>query len=298
MKMKQLNDYCYYFHSSVNVGYVHEGDQGLLIDAGIDASSIRKVVRQLEEKDLPITHLFVTHAHADHFGGASYLKKHYDVKIIAPPLEAVIMKYPVLEPTYLFQGTTPPDELRNKFLEGPPIDVDIVIDEGQHQVDGFEFECLLTPGHSYHQLAIAMHGILFAADSYFGEKELYKHKIPFLTCANDTIKSIEKLMDTNYDGALPGHGKFEENYHDTLQINIDYHRSVLKALYEMVRISPHGLSLEDIVAYMCARYDVNAEQLSQYLLFRTAVSGYVKALIDDGDLHCVIDNYRIMVQAS
>ncbi|WP_411955195.1 MBL fold metallo-hydrolase [Alkalibacillus sp. S2W] len=298
MKMNQINEHCYYFHSSVNVGYVHEGDQGLLIDAGIDASAIRKVVRQLDEQGLPVTHLFITHAHADHFGGASYLYKHYGVKIIAPPLEASIMKHSILEPIYLFQGTTPPNEIRNKFLEGPPIDVDLIVDEGRHTIDGFELDCILTPGHSYHQLAIATHDVLFAADSYFGEKELHKHKIPFLTCAHDTVHSLEKLKKTNYSGAIPGHGKFEEDYHDTLEANIAYHRSVLNALYEMVRISPHGLSLEDVVSYMCARFNVNAEQLSQYLLFRTAVGGYVKALIDEGDFHCEIENYRVMIKAS
>ncbi|KHE72060.1 MBL fold metallo-hydrolase, partial [Halobacillus sp. BBL2006] len=69
MSFQQLNASCYYYQSSVNIGYVHSGDTGLLIDAGIDKSSIKKVLKELNKKELPLTHLFITHAHSDHYGG-------------------------------------------------------------------------------------------------------------------------------------------------------------------------------------------------------------------------------------
>ncbi|GAA0455204.1 MBL fold metallo-hydrolase [Alkalibacillus silvisoli] len=297
MKMNQLNQNCYYFSSSVNVGYVHEGNQGLLIDAGIDESAIRKVVRQLDEQKLPITHLLITHAHADHYGGAAYLKKKYNIKVMAPILEAAIVENPIIEPIYMFQGNTPLKELRNKFLEGPPVEVDEVVSEGDYQIDGFDLQLIATPGHSYHQLAVATYGILFAADSYFGKKELNKHKIPYITCANDTITSLEKLYQTDFDGALPGHGPFERNYHETVKANIDYHRELLTVLKEMVDLATHGISHEDVVSSMCARFDVKADQLSMFLMFRTAVTAYIKALIENNEIKCEVENYRMIVKS-
>ncbi|WP_188208342.1 MBL fold metallo-hydrolase [Alkalibacillus aidingensis] len=298
MKIKQLNDDCYCFESSVNIGYVHKGEHGMIIDAGIDQSSIRKVVRQLESKQLPITHLFITHAHADHYGGAFYLKKHYNIKVIAPKLEAAIVENPIIEPIYMFQGNAPLDELRNKFLEGPPVQVDQVVDEGTIEIDRFHLELILTPGHSYHQLAVATEGILYAADSYFGEEELDKHKIPFIISAKDTIASLKKLVETNYDGAIPGHGRFETNYHETLQTNIKYHQKILDNLEKELKNHPEGCSHEEIVAKLCEMYEIKADQLSMFLLFRTAVTSYITALIEEGKIKHEVKNYRIVFYPS
>ncbi|WP_279401768.1 hypothetical protein [Piscibacillus salipiscarius] len=60
MQMMQLNDNCYVFMSSVNVGFIHRENQGMLIDAAIDRSAIRKVVRQLDEKPTYYTSAYNT----------------------------------------------------------------------------------------------------------------------------------------------------------------------------------------------------------------------------------------------
>ncbi|GEL77134.1 MBL fold metallo-hydrolase [Tenuibacillus multivorans] len=293
MKMQQLNDTNYLFKSSVNVGYVHEGSQGLLIDAGIDKSAIRKVVRQLEDKDLPITHLIITHAHSDHYGGASYLKQQYDVKVIAPRFESAILQYPILEPTYLFGGNDPIDELRNKFLEGPPVEVDILVDEGPTNIDPFSLEFIETPGHSYQQMAVAINNTLYAADSYFGQDELLKHKIPYITSVEKTIHSLYKLKNLTYSGAVPGHGKYEENYQETINKNIEYHENLLHNVYYTIE-KANMISHEEIVARLCQDMNVKVDQLSIFLLFRTAVTAYLTALINQEKIEHYIQHYRWM----
>jgi glyoxylase-like metal-dependent hydrolase (beta-lactamase superfamily II) len=79
----------YYFKSAVNIGYIHhkEQEKGILIDAGLDSQSMKKVIKKLDEKTLPLTHLVITHSHADHYGGAAYLQSVRDVYTIAPHIE-------------------------------------------------------------------------------------------------------------------------------------------------------------------------------------------------------------------
>lgn len=293
MEMKQLNDQCYVFCSSVNVGYVRNHDQGMLIDAAIDRSAIRKVVRQLEEQGLPITHLFITHAHADHYGGASYLVKNYGVKIIAPTFESVILANPILEPTYLFSGNDPLDELRNKFLEGPPIKIDIEVNEGQHQVDRFHFETIATPGHSYNQMALKVNGILYAADSYFGKDELHKHKIPYITSVEKTLLSLEKLKNVQADGAVPGHGIYEIDFKETIDKNIEYHQDLLHKVYCII-LDKQTISHEELVSVFCADMGVKSSSLGPFLLFKTAVTAYLTALINEEKVKHYIQHYRWM----
>ncbi|WP_027962939.1 MBL fold metallo-hydrolase [Halalkalibacillus halophilus] len=295
--MKQLNDSCYVFESAVNIGYVHKGNYGMLIDAGIDQSSIRKVIRELDEANLPITHLFITHAHADHYGGANYAKKKLDLKVIAPTLEAAILENSILEPIYMLQGNFPLTEIRNKFLEGPPVQVDITVESGIQKLDNhFEVELIATPGHSYHQLAVGIDGILYAADSYFGKEEILKHKIPFITSADQTLASLEMLLEKEFSGSVPGHGPYEENFKSTIQKNIEVHQDILEEVKTMVACSQGGITHENIVAEMMEKYHIKADQLSLFLLHRTAITAYITSLIETGEIVSIIKNYRWMYQ--
>lgn len=295
MEFKKVNDSCYYFESAVNIGYVHHGEEGLLIDAGIDKSTLKKVLRTLGTHDLPVTHLFITHAHSDHYGGADTLVKERNVKVIAPKFEAAILENPMLEPLYLFGGNDPLPELRNKFLEGTPVKVDNVIEEGTYRIDSFHFQSFLLPGHSYFQTGILLDNVFYAGDAYFSEEQLHKHKIPYITDADLTIKSLQKAKSIEAQGAIPGHGTFEENFQRTIDANIQYHEMLLQEIKNY--IAEEGIiSHEDIVSYFCAKYKVYVRELSQFLLFRTAVTAYLTGLIKRKEISYQIKNYRWMFE--
>ncbi len=291
LEFKQINDHGYYFEGAVNIGYVHHGDEGLLIDAGIDKSSIRKVLRTLEERGLPITHLFITHAHSDHYGGAHVVQKEKKVHVIAPKFEKAILENPMLEPLYLFGGNDPLPELRNKFLEGKPIVVQETIDEGKYCFNSFEMECYILPGHSYYQAGLVIDNILYAGDAYFSVEQLQKHKIPFITDAHATIKSLKRLTQIDALGGVPGHGIFEIDFQETVQKNMEYHVMLLEEMHRYIA-SKKTVTHEELVHYFCSHFQVNTTQLSQFLLFRTAVTAYAIGLIKEKKITQKIENYR------
>lgn len=289
MKLVQIKKDCYYFEAPVTIGYVRNEDNGLLIDAGIDKSTMKKALRQLEEKEYPITHLFITHAHADHYGGAAYLQEQKKVYTIAPVFEAAILENPMLEPLYLFGGNDPLPELRNKFLEGKPIQVDEALEEGSHDIDGFSFETYHFPGHSYYQMGLKIHSMLYAGDSYFSEEQLHKHRIPYITDAYATIESLNKLLTIDCQGGVPGHGVFEKDFSSTVKANIEYHRKCLDWILHYIKDNSRSVSHETLVAEMCQAWNIRATQLSQWLLYRTAVTAYTLGLVREDKLEHSID---------
>ncbi|CDQ21000.1 Glyoxylase, beta-lactamase superfamily II [Halobacillus karajensis] len=291
MSFHQLNESCYYYHSSVNIGYVNKGTTGLLIDSGIDSSSVKKVLKELKKRELPLTHLFITHAHADHYGGASFLQEHFDVYTVAPVFEEAILRNPTLEPLYLFGGNDPLPELHNKFLEGPRVRIDKVVDEGEISFESILATAIHLPGHSYHQLALKIDGILYAADSYFSEETLKKHRIPFLTDVSMTLDSLDQLLTLTYRGSVPGHGIFEENPKVTIQKNIDYHEQLSAWLHQYL-VEAGTVSQETVIAAMCKHYGIQSPPLSQWLLFRTAVTAYLLGLKKAGLLEDRIIHYK------
>lgn len=291
MSFQRIEENSYYYESSVNIGYVHNEKTGMMIDAGLDRSSVKKVVNELTKRSLPLTHLLITHAHADHYGGASYIQKNFRVHTIAPGFEEIILKNPELEPIYLFGGNDPLNELQNKFLQGPSVRIDEVVEEGEGNAGTLKFDTFVLPGHSYNQIAIRINDIIFSADAYFGEKTLYKHGIPYVTDVNQTLNSLKRLKTIPCKGMVPGHGPFEHNAQLTIDKNIKYHQSLLEWLYFYIE-DHNGVTHEKVIVDMCDYYNIRTSNLSQWLLYRTAVSAYLVSLIRNNYIDSKIIGHR------
>jgi glyoxylase-like metal-dependent hydrolase (beta-lactamase superfamily II) len=293
----ELSTDCYYFKSAVNIGYIvnKEKNKGMLIDAGLDSSAAKKVMRHLHNEKLPLTHLFITHAHADHFGGAFYIQQKVDVHTIAPLLEEAIMRNPVLEPIYLSQGNFPLKEMRNKFLEAPAIRVDEICSEGD--VGQFpEVQIIHLPGHSYNQHGILFRGILYAADAFLGKDVLLKHKIPFIVDVRQNIETLQKLKEIEVEGMVPGHGSFVTGYQEVIQDNLHIHETITAKVHEEIKQSSRsGISLENLVAVMLTNNEVDPPNLGAYSLFRTAISAHIIQLLEDGSAAYQITNGRPVI---
>jgi len=287
-----------YFQGAVNIGYIKVSSQeGLLVDAGLDEQSMKKVYRYLGEQELPLTHLFITHAHADHYGGAAYLQKKQVIHTYAPNLESAILENPILEPLYLFHGVYPLPHWRNKFLEGKPVRVDtILMEEENLKVGEGSFQTIALPGHSYNQFGIIAEDILFAADGYFGKESLDKHGIPYIVDASRTLESLEKIKSLPCKGAIPGHGSFEKDYVKTIEENISVHKEIELLIEETVRASKSGITLENLVTACCSKKAVVIKNAPSYMLFRTAVSAYLTKLISEQKVDLTVKNNQLVVE--
>ncbi|WP_421384238.1 MBL fold metallo-hydrolase [Bacillus salacetis] len=294
MELKKINDNCYYMSSAVNIGYIVKDNTGMLIDTGIDDSSIKKAVKLLSEENLPLNYCFITHAHTDHFGGASYLKKK-GIRLCAPKVEKAIMENPLLEPLYLWNGAFPLKELRNKFLEGKPVEVDEFCSPGNMEIGPFHLEILHLPGHSIGQAGVLFNDILFAADAYFGREALEKHIVPFIADAQQTIETLERLKSLPYEGAIPGHGEFEREVKSTLEANISVHKELMDLVLEIVEQNEGKLSFDNLLKKFLDENHIQSGSIGQYLLYRTTFTAYITKLTSDGLVKTVIEDNQILI---
>ncbi|WP_018921478.1 MBL fold metallo-hydrolase [Salsuginibacillus kocurii] len=297
--MIRLTPSCYYIAGNVNIGYITDGETGLLIDAGLEKRQAKQAVKAVTEGGYPLTHLLITHAHADHFGGADWLAKQHQLIVLAPPLEQAVLSFPKLEPLYLFQGNEPPAELRTKFLEGPAIKVEETVEEGRCFIGTLAVEILSLKGHSHEQVGVMCDGILYAADSYFGEEYLQKHAIPFIVDYEETIRSIEQVQAavSNGVGVLPGHGDFEADGTTTLEMNLKRHQAIYQSIADLIQ-QQSPLPLTDVIATTCSAYNVTIDNLPKWALYRTAVTAYVTALVRRKEAEWVFIEQKLCVQSA
>ena len=175
----------------LNVVLIENGNEALLIDTGYEYNFV-ELKKHLDERNITITKVVVSHFHPDHIGGLKYLE-HADVygsEFAEYSLSKFNSEFDQLLPDMIVK-----DELVFKF--------------GNHTI-----KLEKNIGHS-------KDGILITIDNkfmYVGDDMVYSHNgvslVPF--CADQIVEnhilSIEKIYE-NYKNKIiiPSHGKIIED---------------------------------------------------------------------------------------
>src|SRR3989441_12489078 len=166
MQLIELQENIWVIQGGANIGVIALEDHCLIIDSGMDKDTGQNILKQVKKLGLTPTALLITHAHADHFGGAHYLVRQTGLKVYATRVEASVMSGPILEPLYLFSGAQPPRELQHKFLLAKPCLVDSVLEGNEQAIDHIPLQVISLPGHSTEQVGLAFGDTLFVGDAF------------------------------------------------------------------------------------------------------------------------------------
>ncbi|MBC7258712.1 MAG: MBL fold metallo-hydrolase [Chloroflexi bacterium] len=199
----ELAEGTYLIPSGSNTGLIVADGRALIVDAGLDADTARRVARALAELQARPVALLLTHAHADHFGGASAIAERFGVPVYAPALEAAIVENPYLEPQFLFSGAAPVPELLGKFTLAAPCRVSAIVEPGPLDVAGIPVQVVPLAGHAPNQVGYGFGGTLFCGDVFFPSETLAKHPIPFCADVARALDALQRLPAMPYDCFAP-----------------------------------------------------------------------------------------------
>lgn len=268
---------------------VNEGERkAAAVDAGMDRDSARQLLSAATAAGWTVTDVFLTHAHADHFGGARFLRERTGAAVTAAGLEAAVIAHPLLEPLYLFAGGAPPAELRGKFLLGQACPVDRVVDPGEEvALAGVECRVEPLPGHTLAQAGLGCGPVLFTGDAFFLPSILEKHPIPVFAAPGEARQTLARLPELGYDWFVPGHGPAvdREGLNQACAATLAALERLTEAVTGALASGPR--STEDLLAQAADAVGDRLETLASVCLARLTLQGLLEELLDAGRVRAV-----------
>ncbi len=274
--LRPLTERTYYLPNVINVGVVAlDGGRALVIDSGQDADYGKAIRKACDAAKLKPIAVINTHAHADHFGGNDYLVRQCGVAVYAPPFEEAIMRYPELEPTYLFNGAYPIGELQNKWLMARASPVSQVIERDMLDVDGARVEIRKLPGHSRAQIGVLADDVLFCGDAVIGEGTLEKYKVPFGANIAQQVESIRALTQVRVARVVCAHGEPVSDVSAVAAANL---AAIERACHGVREVIQEPADVSTVVTRAARLLGVQHHNLSQFYLFQSIVTAYLAYL--------------------
>jgi hydroxyacylglutathione hydrolase len=195
-----------------NVYLIDGGDELALVDTGtgLDTDAILANVGALGHDPARIRHLFLTHAHGDHAGGAAGLRARLGARVHLAGAERAALE--ARDEVALGLDVARRNGYYPADYRLEPCEVDRLLADGERLRCGrLELAVLATPGHSAGSVCLVLEGaegrVLFAGDTVFAGGKISLLVIPgadLLALAD----SVARLAAVRPTALLPGHGPF------------------------------------------------------------------------------------------
>ena len=219
IEVRELSDDIYQASGIANTHMIVTDDGNVLFDSGISIQAAQQLRLLKEKSDAPITHIILSHSHADHIGGTRFWKED-DTEILTHREFTEEQRYLTELQPYLWSRNRtlfpwiPESPPENSLLAYGGIEPTVLVGEKDYSFTqgGVEFDELSTPGAEGADnisLWLPQKKILFSGD-FFGP--LFPQFPNIFTMRGEKIRkpmeyihSLNKLIALEPEMIVPSH---------------------------------------------------------------------------------------------
>ncbi len=286
-ELVQAGEKTYYINCPAKMGLYLVGDSAAyLIDSGNDKEAAKRALRHIEDNGWRLAGIINTHSNADHIGGNAFLQQKTGCKIFCTGMENAFIKYPLLEPSFLYGGY-PCKMLRNKFLMASPStptdDAADFLPEGLAR--------LQLGGHFFDMIGIKTpDDVYFLADCVFSETIINKYHLFFIYDVAAFLQTLDLLETLSGRLFIPAHADAVADIRPLVALN---RRKVHEISGLLLQICQMPTGFEDILKAVFDAYALTMD-FDQYALVGSTLRSYLSYLHDKRLLKAVFSDNRLL----
>jgi glyoxylase-like metal-dependent hydrolase (beta-lactamase superfamily II) len=194
--------------------FVVDGDEGVtLVDTGMPKrdAAIRTALTSIGRSLEDVTAIVITHAHVDHVGGAAALVRGSRAAVYAPARDAPAIRGDRAKPFPPVADRLPPlKPLFRLVPQGPPVEVDHLVDGDEDGRLPEDLTAIATPGHTPGHTSYLLDragGVLFVGDAAVGARSGTVRR-GLMNRGEPTFDaSVRRLAEHDFEVAVFGHGR-------------------------------------------------------------------------------------------
>ena len=275
-------------HSNIGL-FVHK-KRGVLIDSGYTEEDAEWIGDMLESDAVKLEAILHTHAHPDNSGGAYYLKKRFNCRVLISQGQRTFLEHPKRS-NYIALVQAAVDKEKEEVeasgqeavhdetlhkravIEPKPCPADGTIDPNRPYMmsTGKIFSVIDLSGHVVGQCGIITpDNVFFIADALYTFDELSEKPIPYLESVEQFKKSLDTLLKTPYNKFVPTHGRPLEF---SISNEVLFHQRQLDMIEQAIVLHLRmPQTREALVALLFATFGIEQTIPNFYMMSSTIVS--------------------------
>ncbi len=262
--------------------YRLDENRAIMIDSGLP-QSWEPLLAFLEQEKLEIVAVLTSHGHPDHVGNHLNLRNRFGTEIYMSRFSAAIYDN-AMNQSAISIGIT--GYRKYKKTLGRTFDADVIFDWDVKsiEVEGVTFGLEQLPGHAAEHIGIVTpDNVIYLGDTVLDEHMVQNIRLPFCTCLEPDLESLEKIMQMQYDKYIIAHNGVYDSIYELAKLNRD---NMLKKADMIESLCDDYITIDGIVKKLLLQTGGELDNMRTVSGTRYNLSIFVSYLLDLGRLSC------------
>lgn len=275
----------YYFNDTNRVLLYRTGiNTVVLFDSGKNHKAGVKILNAIKENGWLLQAIYLTHSHADHMGGAAYLKSETGCPVYCPENERFLTVPTVFEPGFMYGGF-PPEEMRLPFLCAESCKTLLLTEDKLPK----GINMFPLPGHTFNMYGFKTDDeVYFLTDAFVGDEILKHHPIAYLYDVEKYLENLDNLEKLSGKYYIAAHDIPTNDIHPILAKN---RNGVLEIIDTIISIlNEDDCNFDQLLAKLFTHFELVMNFIQHYLVGCT-IKSYLIYLRNQGMINTkVVEN--------